>query len=106
MSRIIKDYELGFTQVPNYIIEDDNRLTWKAKGIYLYLVSRPDDWDYYLSDFIKRAKDGRISVQSALKELEKYGYLKRVAAKGSSGKFSGWDWLLRAKPDDYELRQT
>jgi len=106
MSNLIKDYEFGFTQVPNYIIGDDNRLTWKAKGIYLYLASKPDNWDYFLNDIISRARDGRVSVQSALKELEKYGYLKRVAQKGVNGKFSGWDWLLRAKPDDYELRQT
>ncbi len=106
MSRLAKDYETGFTQVPNYIIEDDERLSWKAKGIYLYLVSRPDDWTYYVGDFTKRSKDGRVAVQSAIKELETYGYLKRDPEHNSKGQFIGLNYLLRAKPDDYKLRQS
>ncbi len=99
MTQLIKDYALGFTQVPNYIIEDDDRLSWKAKGIYLYLVSRPDKWDYYIQDIINRSKDGKDAVKSGIKELEKYGYLKRKKVKNEKGQFGKYDYLLKAKPE-------
>jgi len=98
MSQLIKDYTLGFTQVPNHIIDKDNRLSWKAKGIYLYLVSRPDGWDYYIRDIINRSKDGRDAVQGGIKELEKYGYLQRVKVQNEKGLFGKYNYLLKAKP--------
>ena len=99
MSKLIKDYALGFTQVPNHIIDKDNRLSWKAKGLYLYLVSRPDGWNYYVQDIINRSKDGRDAVQSGLKELEDYGYLKRAKVQNEKGLFGKYIYLLKAKPE-------
>lgn len=99
MSKLIKDYEIGFTQIPNHIIKDE-RLSWKAKGIYLHLVSKPPVWSYYIEEITKSSKDGKTAVQSGIKELEKHGYLKRVKAKSVDGKYIGWDYLLKAKPDN------
>ncbi len=99
MSKLVKDYALGFTQVPNYIIDKDKRLSWKAKGLYLYLVSRPDGWDYYVQDIINRSKDGKDAVKSGLKELEEYGYLKREKVQNEKGQFGKYIYLLKAKPE-------
>lgn len=38
----------NFVTVHKNFIHDDN-LSWKAKGILLYLLSRPDDWQIYES---------------------------------------------------------
>jgi len=94
MSKLIKDFQIGFTQIPNQIIRD-NRLSWKAKGIYMHLVSKPPVWNFYVEEIIKSSKDGKTAVQSGIKELESYGYLKRNKAKNDDGKFKGWDYLLR-----------
>jgi len=98
MSKLIKDFNIGFTQIPNQIIRDD-RLSWKAKGIYMHLVSKPPVWSFYVEEIIKSSKDGKTAVQSGIKELEVYGYLKRVKAKSDDGKFTGWDYLLRIEAD-------
>lgn len=37
--------ETGFAQIKNEILEDKN-LSWKAKGIYAYMFSKPNDWDF------------------------------------------------------------
>lgn len=84
----------NFTQVSNNII-NDNSLSYKAKGIYLHLVSKPNGWDFYIDEIVKSSKDGKESVQSGLKELESAGYLKRTPAKSQeNGKFTGYDYYI------------
>ena len=97
MAKLIKDFAISFTQVPNQVIKDD-RLSFKAKGLYTHLISKPDNWTFYIDEMVRSSKDGKSSVQSGLKELEKYGYLCRVKAKDEKGKFAGWDYLIRINP--------
>lgn len=69
-------------------------LSYKAKGIYAYLVSRPDGWNYNMTNIINTSIDGKEAVQKGIKELEKVGLLKRQKTQNSEGKFTGWDWEL------------
>ena len=97
----IKD---NFTRVPNEVINDD-RLTWKAKGLFSYLMSKPSEWQFYMSDIKNNSPDGRDSIQTGLKELEEHGYLQRVKRMDEEGKFSGWDWDVML-PDNRKNRRT
>jgi hypothetical protein len=36
---------VNYTQVSNVVLSN-KKLSWKAKGIYAYLFSKPDDWDF------------------------------------------------------------
>lgn len=69
--------DTNFTQVSNSVLNDP-LLSLKAKGMYSYLFSKPDDWNFAVSRMMKDHKDGEDSTLSALKELERAGYLKRV----------------------------
>tara|TARA_R110002126_G_scaffold34635_1_gene107005 strand:- start:15969 stop:16949 length:981 start_codon:yes stop_codon:yes gene_type:complete len=75
----------------------DNRLSWKAKGIYFYAFSRPNDWQFYVSDLIKQSTDGEDSVTSGLKELESKGYLFR-SQKNNNGRFEKMEWMFYETP--------
>lgn len=66
----------SFTQVDNEIANNEE-ISWQAKGLMLYLLSKPDGWVFYESDLTKRATNGKDSVRATLKELLDYGYLKR-----------------------------
>lgn len=57
---------------------NDPRLSFKAKGILAYLLSKPDDWKVMVSELINSSTDGKTAVYSGLKELEENGYLKRI----------------------------
>ncbi|TDA63579.1 helix-turn-helix domain-containing protein [Sulfuricurvum sp. IAE1] len=75
-ARLHKSYSNNFTITPNHIINDE-KISLKAKGLYLYLVSKPDNWAFSIERISKESKDGEDSVKSAIKELEKCGYLTR-----------------------------
>lgn len=76
----------GWSSVPNKLLEAPE-LSWKAKGVWAYIYSRPDGWEVQEADLIRRATDGRDGVRSALRELEEHGYLSRVHIR-ERGQFS------------------
>jgi hypothetical protein len=81
----------GFTQISNSLLED-NRLSWKAKGILSYLMSRPDNWKVNKVDIQRKATEGRDSVNSAIQELKEFGYLHIYKNISEKGQFDGWIW--------------
>ena len=66
----------NFTTVHNNLILDES-ISWKAKGILLYMLSRPNDWKFNIKEISKNAKDGTDSVKYGLQELVKAGYISR-----------------------------
>ena len=74
---ILKKPYIGFTQVLNELLNDE-RISFKAKGLYAFLMSKPDGWDFETRRISKQSRDGVESVSSGLRELEKFGYLIRI----------------------------
>ena len=66
---------------------DDNRLSWKAKGIYMLIAYGNLD-KITIEEITKRSKDGIDSTRSGIYELVKYGYLRKKSTKNTTGKFS------------------
>lgn len=97
MVRIKKKYTKGFTTINNDIL-NDTELSFKAKGLFSYLWSLPDDWVYYETEVTKHSTDGRGSVRSGLKELEEKGYLKRGRERNEKGQLVNADWQLADTP--------
>lgn len=97
MVRIRKEYSKGFTTMNNTIVRDDS-LSWKARGIFAYLWSMPDDWNFYETEVAKHATDGRQSLRTGLEELEKNGYLERTRSRDKLGKFGAPVWVLHDEP--------
>lgn len=76
-----------FWIIPNRLLNDPN-ISWKAKGLFWYLQSKPDDWDFAVSRICKESKDGEKATISWIKELEKAWYLKRQKFQNTKGH---WD---------------
>ena len=95
--RIKKQYQKGFTTVDNVVLNDTN-LSWKAKGLFVYLWSQADEWDFYETEVAKHSTDKVGSLKSGLKELEQQGYLKRKRTRDEKGKFIGNKWILSDNP--------
>lgn len=97
--RVRKDKENPYVMLSKKII-DDNRLSWQAKGILIYLISKPDNWTVYEADIIASATNGRDSVKKAIKELEEFGYLRKEKKRDEKGKFIGWEYYVFENPQD------
>lgn len=89
------NHNKNYTCVNNFIITD-KRISWRAKGIWLYAFSRPDNWTFHLNDLINQSTDGRDSVRQGLKELSDAGYLTRVQHR-DKGKFKA-EWTFFETP--------
>ncbi len=76
-----------FTTLSNDLIED-SRLSFKARGLLVYLLSRPDDWQTDAHRISRIGPDGRSAILAGLKELEVAGYLKRTRAQDERGRWS------------------
>jgi hypothetical protein len=95
----IKKRELPYSQIDNRVI-NDSRLSWKARGILIYLLSKPDDWEVSFENLINNSPDGRQSLQTGFRELKKMGYAEmKVSRDFSSGKIQGKHWVIFEEPN-------
>lgn len=83
----------SFTQIDNRMITD-NTITAKAKGILLYLLSKPNEWKVYEVDIVNNMRDGKDSVRSGLKELIEVGYIHRERMHDERGRFAGYSYIV------------
>lgn len=87
----------GFTVLPNRTLRD-NRLSLKTRAILAIMFSLPEDWDYTAAGLSAICGAGRDAVRSALRELEKFGYLTRVQRHDASGHFSRNEYVVTDEP--------
>lgn len=85
--------ESAFVQIDKSAIYDDS-ISFKAKGILLYLLSRPDGWKFYETEIAKNAKDGLDSVRSGIKELIEAGYIERHRTRNEKGYLDQYDYTI------------
>lgn len=76
----------NYTVMSNYHLREKD-MSFKAKGLMSVMLSLPEDWDYSVAGLATLASDGKDSVISALKELEKFGYLVRSQIVDGKGRF-------------------
>jgi len=74
-----------FTTLGNEVLRE-NRLSFCARGILAYLLSLPDGERIDIRTLAERTPEGRERVASALRELERHGYLHRTVKRTSAGK--------------------
>ena len=89
----------NYTVLSNYHFKERG-MTLKAKGLLSLMLSLPEGWDYSAAGLVTLSKDGKDSVNAALKELEKFGYLRRTQAIDTGGKFSGYNYEIYEQPSD------
>lgn len=73
-----------FTTLGNEVLRD-SRLSFCARGILAYLLSQPDGKRDDIRTLAQRTPEGRERVASAMRELEKHGYLMRTKKRTPEG---------------------
>lgn len=91
------DKTRDYTVMSNHHFRN-RKLSLKAKGVMSLMLSLPDDWDYTVAGLATLSKDGLDSVRSALKELEREGYLKMERERDAKGKLGRASYVLSEIP--------
>ena len=73
-------------------------LSLKSKGLLSMMLSLPEDWNYTTRGLAKICKEGTDSIGSALKELERAGYIVRNRIRDSKGKIVDVEYVIYETP--------
>ena len=93
----ISKRENPYAQIDKRVL-GDNRLSWRAKGILAYLLSKPSGWKVNVKDIWNNGAEGRNAVQDCLVELQKIGYAELKTVTGEHGKLMGSQWIITEEP--------
>jgi hypothetical protein len=90
-------------------ISEDQRLSWGARGLLVFLLGKPDHWQVSVANLVNetagslRGPGGhtkRDGVKAVLAELMAAGYLTRSdkPKHNADGSFAGYDYLVSDTP--------
>jgi hypothetical protein len=86
-----------FAQIDTRALNDGS-ISWQAKGLHAYLLSKPRIWQVRFSDLVNHATDRAYSVRSALDELRTAGYAVLRPLEDERGLFCGTCWTIYELP--------
>ena len=88
-----------YTVMSNFHLKDRS-LSLKSKGLLSLILSLPEDWNYTTRGLAAICKEGVDSIGTALKELERAGYIKRNRLRDEKGKITDTEYVIFEKPQD------
>lgn len=86
-----------FTIMSNHHLRN-TELSLKAKGLLSLMLSLPEDWEYTTKGLAHICKDGVDSITTALKELERHGYLTRQRLRYDNGQLGDIEYTIHEQP--------
>lgn len=102
--RVMKNKDNPYVMIDRRPI-DNPRLSFRAKGVLTYLLSRPDGWEVNIGDLENHGVEGRDALRSTLTELREAGHLE-YQQKRESGKFSTGKILVYEVPISEPQREN
>lgn len=80
-------------------------LTFAARGLLLYMLSLPPEWNLTESYLVTQSPKSRDHLRRLLAELEENGYLQRDLGRDSSGRITHSDWTVWDHPQEKPLTE-
>ena len=96
MNKLNNDIKKNFTIIPNDIIRNKS-LSDRARFIFCYMASMPDDWKFYQGAMAKELGYTKDTLRKYIEELITTGYLRREQRR-EEGKFDSYDYTLNFTP--------
>lgn len=94
--KVYKKLTSDYTVVANQILR--HNLSLKALGLYLYIINKPNGWDFSRAGVAAQVADGESSIRTAIEELESVGFLIRERSRDENGKLGGMNWIITDTP--------
>ena len=86
-----------YTVMSNHHLRNTG-LSLKAKGLLSMMLSLPEEWNYTTRGLASICKEGTDSIGSALKELERAGYIVRNRLRDTKGKIVDVEYIIYETP--------
>jgi DNA-binding transcriptional MocR family regulator len=96
------EHKRDYTCISNEILQRKD-MSMRAKGLLVYLLSLPEDWEIHKTELWKHFTDGRDAVFRAFEELEKNGYIQGKRYRDQEGKFRV-QYTVYEEPQTPELK--
>ena len=80
-----------FVVIPNDLATD-NSISFEARGMLVYILSRPVDWKIRMLDLQKFGDCGEKKIYRIINELLDFGYLVRRRARNEQGTFTSVEY--------------
>ncbi len=93
MSVIRIKHERNYVVLQKEMLENPN-ISLKAKGLWAYCLSKPDNWEFHITQLVSAVKEGRDFVRNAIDELIEFGYCIRIQNKDKFGKWTTVDYEI------------
>jgi hypothetical protein len=90
-----------FTQIRNALFRDP-RLSLKDKGLFGLISTHRDGWGVTPESLATCCTDGVSAIKVALRNLEKYGYLRRARERRSDGTLGASSYYITDAPEAIE----
>jgi hypothetical protein len=91
-----------FTVIPNAVLRD-RRLSARARGVLVYLLSLADGWQTTADRLAQEFLEGRDAIRTALRELEAVGYLRRDKYRDPATMTWRSSWEVTDDPATFDL---
>ena len=83
----------NYVKIPNELLNDKD-LSWKAKGLFCYMASKPDNFNFTVQSLATQFNTGRATLFSAMDELKIKGWLTWDKRSDGKGKYQLTTTLL------------
>lgn len=100
MAKLNRDFvrlENDFTIIPNEILRN-KEMKSSTKNILLTMMGLPTEWDFSIAGISACVYEGRETVQKALVELEKLGYITRKRERKENGTLGAMIYTIHQFP--------
>jgi predicted transcriptional regulator len=96
MNKVNNKIKENFTTIPNSVIRN-KALSDRARFLFCYMASMPDDWQFYQSAMAKELNYSKDTLRKYMEELLATGYLIREQRR-EKGKFDSYDYTINFSP--------
>ena len=92
-----RDKEHPYVMIARATLQD-SRLSFQARGMLTYLLSKPDDWSVRIKDLMEEGSIGRNQADNLMKELKSAGYVIQDRKRNVHGRWEPGLFIVYETP--------
>lgn len=96
--RLKKPDRPRYTVISNTLL-NDARISWEAKGLMCFLLSKKDDWTFNREDIMRQSSDKECALKRIIGELKSFGYIKIEKIRDEKGRIVEWVTYVFEHPE-------